>query len=359
MGERAARILIVPLVAVVAASVAGLDTDHRRDHRRDVAHLRRSDDPDGMKPVVPYIRDGEPNAEMLDALRRSMPDVVVAPVEQLDAQQLASAQVAVLDGIDADQLASLTSLEMVQATWAGVESILAALPDDVHVVRMIDPQLGRTMAEAVLAWVLYVHRDMPTYLRQQRTGEWLDHDQVLAPDRRIGILGLGALGELAATTLRDQGFDVAGWARSAKSIDGVASFHGADGFGVLLERSDIVVNLLPHTDATSKLLDTSAFDRLPDGASLINAGRGATVDDDALLAALDARLAHAVLDVFTVEPLPEDHPYWAHPQVTVLPHIAANTTPSSAALIAGANVTAFLADGSLPDDALVDRSLGY
>lgn len=312
-----------------------------------------------MKPVVPYVRDGEPNDEMLDALRRAMPDAFVAPVVDLDAQQLAAARVAVLDGIDAEQLASLTSLEMVQATWAGVESILSVVPDDVHVVRMIDPQLGRTMAEAVLTWVLHLHREMPTYLRQQRAAEWVEHEQVLASDRRVGILGLGALGELAATTLRDQGFDVAGWARSAKSIIGVESFHGADGFGALLERSDVVVNLLPHTDATVKLLDASAFARLPDGASLINVGRGATVDDDALLAALDDRLAHAVLDVFTVEPLPDDHPYWAHPQVTVLPHIAANTTPSSAAVIAGANVLAFLADGSLPDDALVDRSLGY
>lgn len=312
-----------------------------------------------MKPVVPYVREGEPNDEMLAGLRRSLPGVLVAPVAELVPQQLAAARVAVLDGIDVDQLASLTSLEMVQATWAGVESILAAVPDDVHVVRMIDPQLGRTMAEAVLAWVLFVHRGMPDYLRQQRAAEWIEHAQVLAPDRRVGILGLGALGGLAATTLRDQGFDVAGWSRSVTAIDGVACFHGPDGFGELLERSDIVVDLLPHTAATTKLLDTDAFALLPDGASLINVGRGATVDDDALLAALDDRLAHAVLDVFTVEPLPEDHPYWAHPQVTVLPHIAANTTPASAAVIAGANVMIYLADGTLPDDALVDRALGY
>ena len=322
-----------------------------------------SGDPGDVKPVVPYIRDGEPNEQMLAALRRSLPDVLVAPVAELDPQQLGAARVAVIDGIDADQLASLTSLEMVQATWAGVESVLAAVPEDVHVVRMIDPQLGLTMAEAVLTWVLYLHRDTPAYLRQQRVGQWIEHDQVLASDRRVGILGLGALGGLAATTLRDQGFDVAGWSRSARSIDGVDCFHGSDGFGELLERSDIVVNLLPHTVATTKLMDADAFTLLPDGASLINVGRGATIDDDALLAALDAtsppRLAHAVLDVFTIEPLPTDHPYWAHPGVTVLPHIAANTTPATAAVIAAANVRAYLADGSLPDDALVDRARGY
>jgi glyoxylate/hydroxypyruvate reductase A len=318
-----------------------------------------SGDPDDVTTVVPYIRDGEPNEPMLAGLRRSLPDVLVAPVTELDPDQLATARVAVLDGVDVDQLASMTSLEMVQATWAGVESVLAVVPDDVHVLRMIDPQLGLTMAEAVLTWVLYLHRGMPAYLRQQRAAEWIEHAQVLASDRRVGILGLGALGGLAATTLRDQGFEVAGWSRSARAIEGVDCFHGAGGFGELLERSDIVVNLLPHTAATSNLLDAAAFARLPDGASVINVGRGATIDDDALLAALDDRLDHAVLDVFTEEPLPGDHPYWAHPQVTVLPHVAANTTPDTASVIAAANIAAFLADGSLPDDSLVDRSLGY
>jgi glyoxylate/hydroxypyruvate reductase A len=318
-----------------------------------------SGDPGGVQPVVPYVRDGEPNEQMLAGLSRSLPDVLVARAAELDPEQLAVARVAVVDGIDADLLAAMTSLEMVQATWAGVESVLAVVPDDVHVVRMIDPQLGLTMAEAVLTWVLYLHRGMPDYLRHQRAAEWIEHEQVLASDRRVGVLGLGALGGLAATTLRDQGFDVAGWSRSARAIDGVDCLHGPDGLGELLERSDIVVNLLPHTAATSKLVDAAAFALLPDGASLINVGRGTTVDDDALLAALDDRLAHAVLDVFTVEPLPTDHPYWTHPQVTVLPHVAANTTPATASVIAAANVSAYLADGSLPADALVDRSLGY
>lgn len=372
MGQRALGVLFVPLAPIEATTVTVLDADHlvtidpgvpttwRRIGvgRRDLARQAG-----GMKSTVPYIGDSGSNPTMLAALRDSMPDTHVAPVDELDDGQRAVATAVVLDGLDADQLARLPALEMVQTTWAGVEAVLAVVPGHVHVVRMIDPQLGRTMAEAVLAWTLYLHRDMPRYLRQQRNGEWIEHGQVLARERRVGILGLGALGALAATTLSDQGFDVAGWSRSPKTIDGVASFHGDDGFDAVLERSDIVVNLLPHTPATAGLLDADAFGRLPDGASLINVGRGATVDDDALLAALDAasspRLDHAVLDVFHAEPLPEGHPFWNHPGVTVMPHIAANTTPASAASVAAANVVAYLADGSLPADALVDRARGY
>ena len=135
----------------------------------------------------------------------------------------------------------------------------------------------------------------------------------------------------------------------------------------MLERSDIVVNLLPDTPATVGLLDADAFARMPAGASLINFGRSPTVDDDALLAALDGdgdghgggHLDHAVLDVFVTEPLPDDHPYWDHPRVTVLPHISGPTSTDTAAVIAAHNVRAFLADGTLPTDAIVDRARGY
>ncbi|MFK8023092.1 MAG: 2-hydroxyacid dehydrogenase [Ilumatobacter sp.] len=309
--------------------------------------------------VVAYVRRSAPNPLMLDALRAALPDVVIEPVSALGAEALAGARVAILDGIDVDQLAALPALEMVHATWAGVESVLEVVEDGIHVVRMVDPQMAATMAETVLTWVLYLHREGPAYLRQQRNREWLERPQVLAADRRVGVLGLGALGVASATTLRDQGFDVAGWSRSPKSIDGVGSFHGHDGFGALLERSDIVVNLLPHTPDTEGLLDAGAFARLPDNASIVNVGRGSTIDDEALLAALDHRLSHAVLDVFHVEPLPADHQFWDRDDVTVLPHIAANTTPATAAAVAAENIRAYLADGALPGDALVDRARGY
>ena len=323
-----------------------------------------------MQPLVPFVRDPDwgPHDELVVALRNAMPDLELQIHADIPADRLGDATVAVVDGPSAAQLESMPNLRLVQSTWAGVEAILPAVPEGVEVARMLDPQLGLTMAEAVLAWTLYLHRDMPRYARQQRLGDWIEHGPVRASNRRVGILGLGSLGRIAAETLRDQRFDVAGWSRSTKTIDGVECFHdGPDGGGIaaLLERSEIVVNLLPHTEATIGLLGTDAFARMPAGASLINFGRGPTVDDDALLATLDGdsdnggHLEHAVLDVFVTEPLPDDHPYWEHPRVTVLPHISGPTSTDTAAVIAAENVRGFLADGTLPVDALVDRTRGY
>jgi glyoxylate/hydroxypyruvate reductase A len=314
-----------------------------------------------VKPVVPFVREVQTGSHdvLVDHLREAMPELDIVVHAEVSPADLAKARVAIVDGPGADQLLTMANLELVQSTWAGVEAIIPAVPDGVHIARMIDPQLGWTMAEAVLAWTLYLHRDMPRYAHQQRSGLWVEHVPVRASNRRIGILGLGALGALAATTLRDQRFDVAGWSRSSKSIDGVTCFDGDDGIGQLLERSDIVINLLPHTAATAGLLDTEAFARMPEGASLINFGRGQTVVDNDLLVALDTHLEHAVLDVFTIEPLPDEHPYWDHQRVTVLPHISGPTSTDTAAVIAANNVRRFLADGTLPANALVDRSRGY
>jgi len=288
------------------------------------------------------------------------PEVEVIEHAEVPATRLVEATAAIVDGPSVDQLVSLPNLAFVQSTWAGVEAIIPAVPDGVAIARMVDPQLAETMAEAVLAWTLYLHRDMPRYARQQRAGVWVEHPLVRTSERRVGVVGLGALGTAAAHSLVDHGFDVAGWSRSAKKIDGVTCSSGERGLLALLERSDIVVNLLPHTPATTGLLGADAFAAMPPGSSLVNFGRGQTVDDDALLDALDdGRVDHAVLDVFEVEPLAADHPYWRHDSVTVLPHISGPTSVDTAAEIAADNVRRFLDTGELPTGALVDRTRGY
>lgn len=315
-----------------------------------------------MRPLVPFVRrvDEGPHPVLLAALRRSLSEVELVEHGEIPADRLTEATVAIVDGPSADQLESLPNLRFVQSTWAGVEAIIPAVPDGVAIARMVDPQLAATMAEAVLAWTLYLHRDMPRYARQQRDAEWVEHPVARVTDRRVGIVGLGALGTAAAKTLVCHGFDVAGWSRSAKAIDGVQCFDGDAGFATLLARSDIVVNLLPHTAATANLFGAEAFAVMPFGGSLINFGRGQTVDDDALIAALDrGHLDHAVLDVFDIEPLPSDHRYWHHASVTVLPHISGPTSADTAAIIAADNVRRFLESGELPNSALVDRARGY
>lgn len=315
-----------------------------------------------MEPTVPFVRrmDHGPHPELLDALRRNLPEFQVVEHAELTDDQRAAVTVAVVDGPSGEQLAALPNLALVQSTWAGVEEIIPAVPDGVAIARMVDAQLAATMAEAVLAWTLFLHRDMPRYARQQRAQVWKEHPVVKAQHRRIGVVGLGALGRAAAQTLVHQGFPVTGWSRSPKAVAGVDCVHGPDGLAALLERSDIVVNLLPRTDATDGLLDAAAFATMPTGASLINFGRGQTVDDVALLDALDSgHLDHAVLDVFDIEPLPSEHRFWSHDAVTVLPHISGPTSTDTAAVIAADNVRRFLIDGELPTDALVDRTRGY
>ena len=310
-------------------------------------------------PFVRRVEDG-PHPALSAALRRHLADAEVVEHARLPATRLAEATAAIVDGPSADQLASLPNLAFVQSTWAGVEAIIPVVPEGVAIARMVDPQLTATMAEAVLAWTLYLHRDMPRYAQQQRSGVWIEHPLVRTSERRVGVIGLGVLGTAAARSLVDHGFDVAGWSRSAKEIDGVACFEGEPGLTALLARSDIVVNLLPHTAATTNLLGAGAFAAMPPGSSLVNFGRGQTVDDDALLDALGrGHLDHAVLDVFEVEPLAADHPYWGHDSVTVLPHVSGPTSVDTAARIAADNVRRFLDTGELPTDALVDRARGY
>ena len=178
------------------------------------------------------------------------------------------------------------------------------------------------------------------------------------PERRVGILGLGELGAACARALVALNFDVAGWARRPKEIAGMACHAGEGGLETVLARSEILVLLLPHTPETESLLDAGTIAKLPDGAVILNPGRGALIDDDALLAALDAgHIGHATLDTFRVEPLPDDHPFWRHPKVTVTPHIASETRASTAAQVIAENIRR--GEAGEPFLHLVDRTAGY
>ncbi|MCP5367252.1 MAG: glyoxylate/hydroxypyruvate reductase A [Hyphomicrobiales bacterium] len=237
----------------------------------------------------------------------------------------------------AGSLAGLPNLRAILNLGAGVDALAAdeTLPG-VPVVRLIDPAMTAGMSEYVLYWVLHFHRHFHLYAERARAGKWGFVPQVDATERRVGILGLGELGGDAARKLAALDFDVAGWSRRPKTIDGVTSFHGGGGLDDLLARSDILVNLLPLTAATADILRAATLARLPQGACVINAARGAHLVEDDLLAALDSgHIAAAALDVFRAEPLPAGHPFWTHPRVFVTPHVASQTmVPTAAAVIA-------------------------
>ncbi len=313
--------------------------------------------PADPRPLVPYVAR-EVTPQWLDALRAALPEARIVPFAETTEAERARVRVALVADPDPSELAALPALEWVHSLWAGVERIVADLPESLKVVRLVDPQLAASMAEAVLAWTLYLHRDMPHYAAAQARGEWSPAPMRLAQERPVAILGLGHLGRAAARALLARNFPVMGWTRTPAEMEGVETFHGPDGFAQILAKAEIVVCLLPLTPQTRGLLGARALDRLPKGAGLINFGRGPVVDVEALVERLsDGRLGHAVLDVFEVEPLPPGDPLWTHPAVTILPHISAPTHKGSASAIAAAGVRRFLETGEIPQ--LVDRRRGY
>ncbi|MFK0166877.1 2-hydroxyacid dehydrogenase [Rhizobium sp. NPDC090279] len=295
----------------------------------------------------------------LDVLSIEMPDEKIVSFRHLDDEDRAAVDIAIVANPDPMDLVRLPGLKWIHSLWAGVERLVSELGDStLPVVRLVDPQLSRTMAEAVLAWTYYLFRDMPAYARFQRERNWQQLSYRRPEQVTVGLLGLGALGEAAAHRLTEAGFNVIGWSRSAKDIEGIETCFGDDGLNTVLSRSDILVCLLPLTPETRGLLNTERLALLPTNASLINFARGPIVVSNDLFQALDTgRLNHAVLDVFDVEPLPSDAPFWDHPRITVLPHISAPTDRETAAALVADNIRTFRRTAILPST--VDFARGY
>ena len=256
--------------------------------------------------------------------------------------------------------AKLPQLRLVQSIWMGVDPLLAdpSFPRHVPLARCIDPGMVAAMCETVLSHVIDFHRRLYAYRRQQASRNWKKLPQYMAADRTVGLLGLGELGSTAGAMLRTLGFHVCGWSRRSRSVIGIESYAGPDGLAQMLPRCDIVVCLLPLTPETRGILNADTLALLPEGAAVVNVARGAHVIDADLLAALDSgRIAQAYLDVFAVEPLPADHPYWVHPNVFVTPHIAALTEPRTALAMIVENINR-VRDGQVPAG-LVDVNAGY
>jgi glyoxylate/hydroxypyruvate reductase len=262
-------------------------------------------------------------------------------------------------------LANLLHLRAIFSLGAGVDHLFGdPLLPDAPIVRVVDSDLRDRMSEWVLLHVLLHHRQQKRYDSQQTRAIWDDDEkQPAAADVRVGILGLGVLGEDAARKLAGIGFDVAGWSRTPRTIPAIACHHGADGLGALLARSDILVCLLPLTGATRGLLNAGLFARLAragrlGGPILINAGRGALQVEADIVAALDSGvLKGASLDVFEAEPLPPDSPLWGRRNVFISPHNAAISELDAVAGYVAGQITAF--EQGAPLENVVDRAREY
>ena len=253
--------------------------------------------------------------------------------------------------------APYTNTKAVLSLWAGVEKIVTNETLTMPLARMVDPGMTQSMTEWVTGHVMRYHLGMDAHIVNPDQN-WVWHSNPMAQERTVCFLGLGELGTAAARSLLSLNFNVTGWSRSPKSIDGVRTFHGDDGLRHALGTADILVLLLPDTAATENTLNSETISLLPKGARILNPGRGPLIDDAALLDALNSgHIAHATLDVFRVEPVPVDHPYWSHPNVTVTPHIAAATRPITSAKEIALNIKRCQAGEPMLN--LVDRKRGY
>ena len=246
----------------------------------------------------------------------------------------------------------------VLSLWAGVESIVSNATLTQPLARMVDSGLNEGMREWVTGHVLRHHLGMDVHIKRQ-DGIWRqDSVPPLARNRTVSILGLGALGQSCAKALSALNFKVIGWSRSPKDIAGITCHSGNEGLTEVLSQAEILVLLLPLTKATQHIINAQSLAKMPKGAVIINPGRGPLIEDAALLAALDSgQISHATLDVFDVEPLPTDHPFWAHEQITVTPHIASQTRPDTASQLIAENIKRSECGEALMH--VVDRKAGY
>jgi glyoxylate/hydroxypyruvate reductase A len=242
--------------------------------------------------------------------------------------------VAIIFRMERGFLNGFPNLKMISTTGAGVDHFLLDpdLPRHVPLVRVLDADFGARMADYVLTWILFYHREVAHFQAAQRKHEWAYKPIRSASEVKVSIMGLGQMGGLLARRLAYLGYTVNGWARSRYTIDGVSCYAGFEEFGQFLADTEILVNLLPLTTETRGILSKSTFDRLPAGSILISAGRGGHLIESDLMNALDSgQLRAATIDAFPVEPLPEAHPLWVHPNISVTPHCS--STPSAETII--------------------------
>ena len=314
-----------------------------------------------MKSIVPFI-SMLPKADIdqwLKILKKKLPMERIVKFSNLKKSDYKKIDVAIVANPNPTEVKKLVNLKWIQSVWVGVEKLVESFKiERVKIVRLVDPEMNRTMSEAVLSWVLYLHRDMHFYQVQQNKRVWKEADYIKPSKKIVSIIGLGELGSASAAKLIENGFNVCGWSRGKKNIKKVKSFTGELGLKNMIKQTDILVCLIPLTRNTKYLLNYKMLSYLKKGASIINFARGAIINAKDLVKHLNSgRIKHAVLDVFEQEPLPKTSILWKHKNVTVLPHISAHTDMDTASSIVCKNIKMYRLKNRIPKS--VDMARGY
>jgi glyoxylate/hydroxypyruvate reductase A len=309
-----------------------------------------------MNTVALLSRDEHLLEQLQAAFERSAPQLTAVLA---DDPRAVEAQIAACWFPLPGSLAALPNLQVIHSIAAGIDHLQhdPSCPD-LPVCRVVDPGHRQGMTEYVRWAVIHFHRGFDQVLQQQKKQHWQRPLQRPARQFRIGVMGLGSLGSAIAQDLASAGYEVRGWARSAKELPGVQTYAGAEKMIPFLNDVELLINLLPLTHETRGILNQTTFEHLANGAALINVGRGGHLNIADLQQALETgKLRGAVLDVFDQEPLPSDHPLWTTPGVTITPHMASAASHDCIAEQMAENFRRLNAGESLLNCA--DRNLGY
>lgn len=323
--------------------------------------------------IIVFISDSASDiqSQWITLINKQLVNETILLPQQISAPQAENVDIAIVANPDPKELARFPNLVWIQSLWAGVENLVNEMVNEmvneiadkiaskpVKLVKLVDPQLAKTMAESVLAWTLYLQRNMPVYAQQQAINQWKQLPSMMSEDLRVSVLGAGSLGIAALDILKKLDYNVNCWSRTPKQLNGIKNYTGFDGLQEMLSKTDILINLLPLTKDTYHLLNKELLIQLPIGAKLINFSRGAIINTPELLALLENKhISHAVLDVFEHEPLATNDPIWNNPNITILPHISAPTNMRSAAKIAAKNISTYRERNVIPN--AIDIKQGY
>lgn len=298
------------------------------------------------------VRDGLEGRPVIDWSKGERPD------------SLEGIKYALVWEFDDDLFDRMPDLEVIFNAGAGVDKILANpnLPPDIPVVRFVDETLTTRMGEWVCLQALMHFRQQRQYDALQRQAKWEPLIQPQASDVNIGVMGMGVLGQDSAYKLKMLGFNVTGWSRTKKTVEGIECFD-ANETDAFLARNHMIVGLLPYTPDTKGFFNRSVFERMARHPHLpapifINGGRGGSQNEDEIISCLeDGTLGGVSIDVFETEPLSPDSGLWRFDNAILTPHVASNSDVAALGRYVEGQISRYEAGEPLQN--VVDRKAGY